>query len=93
MFIPTKDVWHRHRLDRNYLNAMKPQMFGCPKCGRKDKLNFEIDPVWNFGIECKYKIKCDACGYHADEWQDNIADAVLVFDMDARNKAEINNNA
>ncbi|MBQ6503235.1 MAG: hypothetical protein IJI57_04915 [Flexilinea sp.] len=92
MFIPTKDVWHRHRLDRNYLNAMRPRMFGCPKCGKKDGLNFEINPVWNFGIECTYHIKCDACGYEPTEWYDNIADAVLVFDTKARNNAEINNN-
>ena len=88
MFIPTKDVWNRHKLDRRYLNAIRPQMVGCPKCGSRDGLNFEIDPVWNFGIECKYKIKCDACGYKPEEWQENIADAVLVFDMQARNMTD-----
>ena len=67
-------------------------MIGCPKCGRIDGLNYEINPVWNFGIECKYHLKCDACGFEPTEWYDNIAEAIQVFDDAARNKTRINSD-
>ena len=81
-----KDALHRHKLDRRYLDAMKPKMVGCPVCGKKDGLNYTINANCNVDIDCKYKIKCDNCGFVQPEWCDSIADAVLIFDMEARNK-------
>ena len=81
-----RDAWHRHKLDRKYLEAMRPKMVGCPVCGSRDGLNYEIDATCNLEITCKYRIKCEKCGYKPNEWSDNIADAILVFDMVARNK-------
>ncbi len=89
MKFPIRDAFHRHRLDRAYLNKMKPEMIGCPKCGRVDSLNYAIQTECNLEIDCKYHIKCDACGYEPTEWYDSIADAVLVFDMEARHKADV----
>ena len=84
-----RDAWHRHKLDRAYLNRMKPTMTGCPSCGRTDGLNYEIDATCNVRVDCKYRIKCDHCGYKPQEWCENIADAVLIFDMEAKNKATV----
>lgn len=87
MKFPIREAWHRHKLDRRYLNSMKPQMIGCPKCGSKEGLNYAIETECNVDIDCKYHIKCDACGYEPTEWYENIADAVLIFDMEARHNA------
>ena len=91
MKFPIREAWHRHRLDRSYLEAMRPSMYGCPKCGRRDGLNYEIDIDCNIDIDCRYKIKCENCGYEPEEWNENIADAVLIFDMEARNQPLLNN--
>ena len=84
-----RDAWHRHKLDRIYLNRMRPKMIGCPKCGSIDGLNYSIDATCNVRIDCKYRIKCDRCGYVQPGWYENIADAVLIFDIEARNKTTV----
>ena len=89
MKFPIRDAWHRHRLDRAYLNKAIPYMVGCPVCGRKDGLNYVIDAKCNLEITCKYHIKCEKCGYEPKEWYEDIADAVLAFDMEAQNKITV----
>ena len=81
-----KDAFHRHKLDRRYLELMRSKMAECPVCGRKDGLNYTIDANCNIDITCRYKIKCENCGFIQSEWSDSIADAVLIYDMKARNK-------
>ena len=89
MKFPIREAFHRHKLDRKYLNSMKPKMVGCPMCGRKEELNYEINATCNVRIDCKYKIKCDHCGYEQPGWYENIADAILIFDMEAKNKIAV----
>ena len=90
MKIPFRDTPHRWKLDRQYLDSKRQEMIGCPQCGRTDGLKCVFNASCNMEIICTYHIKCENCGYEPKEWYDNVADAVLIFDMEARNILEQN---
>ena len=84
MKFPIRQAFHRHRLDRKYLESKRSTMAECPTCGRRDSLNFEIDAMCNIDIYCKYRIKCDSCGFRQPGWYEDIADAIYMYNLDAK---------
>ena len=77
-----RDAWHRHRLDRQYLNSVRSNLHGCPKCGKLDDLTYAISATCNLEITCYYHLKCKNFGYEPAEWYDNIHEAVSAYQND-----------
>lgn len=79
MKCPISEFPRRIRLDRAYLDRMRPQMHGCPVCGETDSLKVDFDPETNLSVYCNYRIVCTNCGYKPKKWHETVYDAVAAF--------------
>ena len=78
-----REAGKRCQLDRRYLEAMKPKLHGCPKCGKVDGLKVKFNMECNVFMYCQYQIECTNCGYIQRQKYDDVSTAVKALEEEA----------